>query len=208
MAGNDKLKDKLITYLQDAAAMEHQIADTLKQQVSDTKQWPEIQQRIQQHLDATNIHHQRMVDRLKAYSESPSNVKSALAAMMGNLVGATAGARSDALAKEARDDYTIEHMEIAAYELLITTAAAYGDTATVHACELNLRDEVDMARWLERNLPRTALLSFAQDGIQIPQGDSITAEQTALRLVQQARSSTGDVYQQGQPGETPAQPTM
>lgn len=208
MAQNDKLKDKLVNYLQDAAAMEHQIADVLKQQISDTKQWPEIQQRIQQHLDATQTHHQRMVDRLKAYNESPSNIKSALASMMGNLTGMTAGARSDALAKEARDDYMIEHLEIAAYELLITTAAAYGDNATVQACELNLRDEMEMAHWLERSLPRTAVLSYQQDGIQIPQSDAQTAEQTALQAVQRARTALGDLYQQARPGEMPAQPAM
>ena len=208
MAQNDKLKDKLVTYLQDAAAMEHEIADILQKQAGDAKQWPEIQQRIQQHLDATHTHHQRMVDRLKAYNESPSNIKSAVAAMMGNLVGMTASAKTDALAKEARDDYAIEHLEIAAYELLITTAAAYGDNATVQACELNLRDEVDMAHWLERSLPRTAILSYQQDGIQIPQADAQSAEQSALQAMQRSRTAIGGLYQQAQPGEMPAQPAM
>ena len=208
MARNDQLKDKLITYLQDAAAMEHEIADILQKQVGDAKQWPEIQQRIQQHLDATKTHHQRMVDCLKAYNEKPSGVKSAVAAMMGNLTGMMAGAKTDALAKEARDDYAIEHLEIAAYELLITTAAAYGDTTTVQACELNLRDEVEMASWLERNLPRTAILSYQQDGLHIPQNEAATAERTALEAFQRSRSALGGLYQQAQPGEMPAQPRM
>ncbi len=208
MAQNDKLKDKLITYLQDAAAMEHEITEVLQKQVGDTKQWPEIQQRIQQHLDATKTHHQRMVDRLKSYNEKPSGVKSAFAAMMGNTVGMTAGAKTDALAKEARDDYATEHLEIAAYELLIATASAYGDNATVQACELNLRDEVEMAQWLERNLPRTAILSYQQDGILVSQTEATTAERTALDAVQRSRSAIGGLYQQAQPGEMPAQPTM
>ncbi len=208
MAQNDKLKDKLITYLQDAAAMEHEITEVLQKQVGDTKQWPEIQQRIQQHLDATKTHHQRMVDRLKSYNEKPSGVKSAFAAMMGNMVGMTAGAKTDALAKEARDDYATEHLEIAAYELLIATASAYGDNATVQACELNLRDEVEMAQWLERNLPRTAILSYQQDGILVSQTEATTAERTALDAVQRSRSAIGGLYQQAQPGEMPAQPTM
>lgn len=208
MHHNDKLKDKLINYLQDAAAMEHEIADMLQKQVGETKQWPEIQQRIQEHLNATHTHHQRMVDRLKAYNQGTSGVKSAIASLMGSTAPAMAGMGSDTLAKAARNDYAVEHFEIAAYELLITTAAAYGDEQTVQACELNLRDEENMAHWLERSLPRTAILSYQQDGIQIPQPDAQSAEQTALRMVQQARSTASGMYQQAQPGEMPAQPAM
>lgn len=208
MAQNDKLKDKLVNYLQDAAAMEHEIADMLQKQIGETKQWPEIQQRIQEHLNATHTHHQRMVDRLKAYNEGTSGIKSAIAGLMGNVAPAVPGMAADTLSRAARNDYAVEHFEIAAYELLITTAAAYGDNATVQACELNLRDEVDMAHWLERSLPRTAILSYQQDGIQIPQSDARTAEQTALQAVQRSRSANGGMYQQAQPGEMPAQPAM
>lgn len=207
MHHNDQLKDKLITYLRDAAAMEKEIEDILRKQLSDTKQFPEIQARIRQHADVTRTHRQRMEDRLKAYNESPSGVKSAVASLMGNLMGMTAGGRTDALAKEARDDYMIEHLEIAAYELLITTAAAYGDQETVHACELNLRDEIEMAQWLEQNLPRTALLSFQQDNIQITQAEGTTAEQTALNCLRQASGGAGGMYQQNA-GQMPAQPAF
>ncbi|MGZ3677157.1 MAG: DUF892 family protein, partial [Ktedonobacterales bacterium] len=60
MQSNDQLKDKLITYLQDAEAMERQIKEILEQQVKDAQPWPQIQQRIQQHFDATETHRQRM----------------------------------------------------------------------------------------------------------------------------------------------------
>ncbi|HEX8035239.1 MAG TPA: DUF892 family protein [Ktedonobacterales bacterium] len=207
MQRNDQLKDKLITYLQDAEAMEHQIEEILEQQAKDAQPWPQIQQRIQQHLDATTTHRQRMEERLNAYNERPSTVKRAVATMVGNMVGMTAGARTDALSKEARDDYMIEHLEIAAYELLITTASAYGDQETVAACEANLRDEVEMANWLEQQLPHTAVLSFQQDGIPVPEAIAMSAEQDALTSLQQARGATGGMFQPS-PDQTSAQPMI
>ncbi|MGZ3585139.1 MAG: YciE/YciF ferroxidase family protein [Ktedonobacterales bacterium] len=207
MQRNDQLKDKLITYLQDAEAMERQIKEILEAQVKDTQPWPQIQQRIQQHLDATETHRQRMEERLNAYNERPSTVKRAVATMMGNVVGVTAGMRTDALSKEARDDYMIEHLEIAAYELLITTASLYGDRATVAACDANLRDEVEMAHWLEQQLPHTAVLSFQQDGIQISEVETTSAEQDALTSLQQASGATGGMFQSAQ-DQTSAQPTI
>ncbi len=195
MQQNDQLKGKLIAYLQDAESMERQIAETLEKQVDDTGKWPDVQRGIQNHLDATREHRQRMQACLKSYGESPSGVKSTLAGMMGNIVGMTAGTRTDALAKEARDDYMIEHVEIAAYELLIATAAAYGDRATVRACEANLRDEVAMAHWLEHQLPRTAFISFQQDGIQIPQAVASSAEQEALDCLHRASTAVDHTSQ-------------
>ncbi|MGZ3640204.1 MAG: YciE/YciF ferroxidase family protein [Ktedonobacterales bacterium] len=207
MQSNDQLKDKLITYLQDAEAMERQIKEILEAQVKDTQPWPQIQQRIQQHFDATETHRQRMEERLNTYNERPSTVKRAVATMVGNMVGMTAGARTDALAKEARDDYMIEHLEIAAYELLITTASAYGDQETVAACTANLRDEVEMARWLEQQLPHTAILSFQQGGIQIPAAIATSAEQDALTSLQQASGAIGGMFPPS-PDQTSAQPTI
>ena len=206
MARNDQLRDKVVTYLQDAAAMEKQIEEILEKQVDDTKPWPQIQARISEHLDETKIHRQRMEECLKSYNEKPSGVKSAVATMMGNLAGATAGARSDALAKEARDDYTTEHLEIASYLLLIATAQAYGDTTTVQACEANLRDEVRMAHWLEQHMAQTALLSYEKDSIQIPQADRLAAESVAEQALLQARDAAGIFSQQSGTGMGTTQP--
>lgn len=189
MRQNDNLRDKLITYLQDAHAMEHQIEESLENQVKLTEKYPEIQARIQQHLDATRLHEQRMADRLAAYNEKPSALKSVGTNLIGNLIGVTSGVRTDALSKAARDDYMIEHMEIAAYELLIATAQAFGDSETIQACQANMRDEVEMAQWLEQNLPKTVVLSFREDGIALDDAMIPQVEQAALQALQQAKGS-------------------
>lgn len=193
MHHNDNLRDKLITYLQDAHAMEHQITQVLEDQVKDTQQYPQIQAHIQRHLDETRMHEQRMAERLSAFNEKPSSMKSVGTSMMGNLIGAAAGGRTDALSKAARDDYMTEHMEIAAYELLITTAQAFGDTETVRAAQANLTDEVRMAQWLEQNLPMTAILSFQEDGITIDQSQISSVQRVALQSLDQARSAASSM---------------
>jgi ferritin-like metal-binding protein YciE len=189
MHHNDQLQDKLTTYLEDAYAMENQIAEQLEKQAGDTQKFPSIQSRIRQHLEATKQHRTRMEERLSAYNKRPSSMKGAMTNLMGNLMGAVSGTRTDALAKTARDDYMIEHMEIAAYELLITTAQACGDVETVRAAEANLRDEVEMANWLEQNLPEAAILSLQEEGVNIPQQDIQLAQTAAIQALLTARSA-------------------
>jgi ferritin-like metal-binding protein YciE len=190
---NKDLQDRLITYIEDAYAMEHQIEKQLEHQVRETQKYPDIQLRIQEHLDATKQHRERMEQCLAAYNRKPSAVKGAMTGMtgmMGNMMGALSGARLDPLAKTARDDYMIEHMEIGAYELLIATAQACGDTDTVRACQLNLADEVRLANWLEHNLGKTAMLSFQDAGIPIDQQAILAANDAAVRSLRSAQTGT------------------
>ncbi len=180
------LQKKLVTYIQDAYALENQIVQVLEGHVKDADKHPDVQQMIQMHLDETKQHRQRMEECLNAYGEKPSAIKSMGANMMGGLLGAVSGGRTDTLAKNARDEYVTEHMEIAAYEMLITTAAAAGDQNTIQACQMNLADEVRMAKLLEKNMPRVVLLGYQDDGIQAPSGSWSQAEQAGVSSVQQA----------------------
>jgi ferritin-like metal-binding protein YciE len=205
MHQDDNLRNKLISYIQDAYAMENHIVGILEKQVKATQRFPDIQAQIQQHLEATKQHRQRMEDRLGFYNTKPSAVKEAVTNVMGNVAGAVAGARTDSLAKDARDDYATEHLEIAAYELLIATAQAFGDRDTIQACEMNLRDEVVMAHWLESHMGRTALLSLREDGIAVDESALSSADlavnsaqQTAQRA--QHERPNVDVARQGAVG--------
>lgn len=188
MQQRDDLRNKLIVYLQDACAMEHQLVQVLEGQVKDTADYPQIQARVQQHLEETRLHEQRMEQRLAAYNEKPSGAKSVGASLTGNLLGALAAGRSDSLAKTARDDYMAEHMEIAAYELLIATADLCGDQETVVAAQANLRDELRMANWLEQHLPDTVVYSFQKEQIPLNESEIPTLRQSVLNSLQQARA--------------------
>ncbi|HEV8191882.1 MAG TPA: DUF892 family protein [Ktedonobacterales bacterium] len=188
---NDDLRDKLVTYIQDAYALENQLVEVLEKHEREAQDFPDIQALIHEHLDETKQHRQRMEECLATYNEKPSAMKGAATTLMGNLLGAVSGGRTDTIAKNTRDEYVTEHMEIAAYGLLMATAQAYGDTQTVRACELNLRDEIRTASLLEQQFPRVALLALRQDKIDVPQAAFQQAQTYWQQVLDQIHQQIG-----------------
>lgn len=183
MAGST-IQDKLITYIQDAYTMENQIVDVLERHVKEAQNIPDVQSKVQQHLEQTKQHRARMEQRLHAYNQKPSAMKEMGSSLSGAISGILSGTRTDVIAKNARDDYVTEHLEIAAYCELITTARIAGDIDTVTACETNLRDEVEMQQWLLRNMPIATIKSLEKDGIQVPANIAQSASQLPRILEQ------------------------
>src|SRR5260370_42395205 len=103
MHQDDKLRNKLISYIQDAYAMENHFVETLEKQVKATQKLPDIQAHIQNHLEATKQHRQRMEDRLGFYNTKPAAAQEAVPRVMGNTAGWVAVARADSVGKDTRD---------------------------------------------------------------------------------------------------------
>ena len=203
MGANNDLQENLITYLDDAYAMEHHIEEQLEHQVRETQRYPDIEMRIQVHLDATKQHRERMAWCLDAYQRGPSAVTGARSGMMGSLAGALSPARTDSLAKTARDDYLTGNMDIAAYELLIATAQLCGDSSAVRTSQLNLADEVRMASWPEQNLGKTAILSPQQGGIAVDQQAMRHGTDTAVQALRSAQCEADQFDMSAQAGVPP-----
>jgi ferritin-like metal-binding protein YciE len=81
--------------------------------------------------------------------------------------GATDVARGDQAGKNARDGYTTEHMEIAAYQLLERLAKKAGDTETAEVARQNRSDEEEMARRIDASWDRTLELTLEENGIRV-----------------------------------------
>lgn len=193
---NSDLRDALIEYLQDMYAVENHLVDVLTEHSADAADFPVVQAKIQQHLEETKQHRQRLEDCLNSYSKKPSGGKNALTGLMGKLQGALSGARKDVLARNSRDDYVAENFEIASYAMLIATAQALGDQQTVQACQLNLRDEVNMAKWLEAHAAEAALTALVQDGIAIPTATITQIQQTENQQMAQMWQQATQMVQQ------------
>ncbi len=166
----DAGRKQLVKFIEDAYSMESHLVQVLSEHAKDAQHEPMIRQKIEQHLRETEMHRDRMEQRLNALGASKPGMKAAITSMMGQLLGSLAGVRSNALARNARDEYVSEHLEIASYLELITLAQALGDLDTVRAAQLNLRDEIAMQQWLVQHLPEVTLKSLQQEGVQLPAG--------------------------------------
>jgi ferritin-like metal-binding protein YciE len=82
-----------------------------------------------------------------------SSVKAGMSKITGTLQGMSTGAAEDELVKNAISDYAGEQFEVASYRALVAAAEEIGDEETVRVCRENLREDEEMARWLEQQLP-------------------------------------------------------
>lgn len=152
MANRDP-RETLIGWLNDAYAMEKGLVQVLENHADDVKDRPEMYRKIAQHLEQTKMHAERVRECVERLGGSVSTVKTAMGAVSGFFQGRSTGVSPDELVKNALSDYAAEHFEIASYKALIAAARLLGENQVVQVCETILRDEEDMAKWLEQGLP-------------------------------------------------------
>jgi ferritin-like metal-binding protein YciE len=161
---DDKLQEKLADYVEDAHAMEQNDLKMIDSMISTTDD-PQMKEMLQSHKRETEEHERRMRQRLEALGRGTSARKQAQAVGAALLKGVGDKARGDKAAKNARDGYTAEHMEIAAYQLLERLAEEAGDTETAQAARQNRADEKEMARRIDQSWDRTLDLTLEENNI-------------------------------------------
>ncbi len=82
---------------------------------------------------------------------APSAIKGTMARMLGVAQGLSGLFVGDEVVKGMLATYTFEHMEIASYRILVAAAGKVGDTETKKVLEEILREEEEMAKWLEKH---------------------------------------------------------
>ncbi len=149
-------KDFLIKWLNDAYGMENALVEVLENHAKDAEGHPQVQNRIQEHIETTRRHADRVEECIQRLGGDTSSLKAGTAKVFGTLQGMSTGAAEDELVKNAISDYASEQFEVASYRALIAAAEELGDGETVRACQENLREDEEMARWLEEQLPTVA----------------------------------------------------
>jgi ferritin-like metal-binding protein YciE len=147
-------QDSFLAWLNDAYGMETSLVQVLQNHAKDAQDHPQMQARIQEHLDKTRQHAELVKGCIERLGGSTSALKTGMANLTGMMQGLTIGAAEDELVKNGIADYAAEHFEIASYQALITAAQARGDTQTASVCQQILADEQDMATWLAQHLPQ------------------------------------------------------
>jgi ferritin-like metal-binding protein YciE len=163
---DDKLNEKLADYVEDAHAMEQNDLKMIDSMISTTDD-PETRQMLQNHKRETEEHERRMRERLDALGAGTSARKQAQAVGAALLKGVGDKARGDKAGKNARDGYTAEHLEIAAYQLLERLAERAGDSETAEVARQNRAEEEEMARKLDANWDRFVDLTLAENDIRV-----------------------------------------
>jgi ferritin-like metal-binding protein YciE len=128
---------------------------------------PETRQMLQNHKRETEEHERRMRERLEAMGRGTSARKQAQAVGAALLKGVGDKARGDKAGKNARDGYTAEHLEIAAYQLLERLAERAGDSETAEVASQNRAEEEEMARKIDANWDRFVDLTLADNDIRV-----------------------------------------
>jgi ferritin-like metal-binding protein YciE len=142
--------------------MEEQAKTMLSGQLSRLENYPELSQRIQQHLDETKMQASRLQTCLDPIGEDTSTLKDTAATLMATAQSVSGVFAGDEVMKGSLASYTFEHMEIASYTILIAAANAAGEDEVARICEQNLQEEVDMAEWLMDNLEPTTAMFLAR----------------------------------------------
>ena len=166
VANEEELEQQLVKHIDEALAMEQNVLRMLDGMIATTDD-AEIKEKLREHKLETEIHADRMEQRLTAHGASPSMVREAggmLGALMKSVVDM---ARTEKAGRTARDVYATEHMEIAAYELLERIASIAGDEETAEAARSNRQDEERMAKEIEANWDTFAELSLKEEGIAV-----------------------------------------
>jgi ferritin-like metal-binding protein YciE len=155
-----------ITGLKNAHAMETQALSIMRPQLDRIENYPEVAQRLQQHIAETEGQLERLEQILDAHDEDKSGLKDMAMSMAGGMGAIGHAMAGDEILKNAMANYAFEHYEIAAYRALITVAKAGGGSSALPMLQQNLDEEQAMAQWLDQNLDAVTMkyLSLREAG--------------------------------------------
>ena len=166
MTREGKLSKKLVEYVQNVHAMEQNVLLMLDSMIVTTTD-EEIVEMLRQHKAETRRQERLLHERLKALGgfglTSAGKDIAAIAAAQAK--GVADLWRADKAARNARDAFVTEHLEIAAYELLERLAERAGDPETAEVARANRAEEEAMAERIASNWDRFLDLTLAEEGI-------------------------------------------
>lgn len=152
-----------LAWLRDAHAMEEQALSMMRGMLGRLENYPALSARIERHLAETERQEADLRRLLEGHDTGTSVLKDAFARL-------TAGGQSlsgflvgDEVVKGGMASYAFEHVEIAAYKVLIAAASVLGDDAALAVFERALVEEQEMAAWLGEHLDETTRLFLARE---------------------------------------------
>ena len=186
----------VLSWLKDAHALEVGALPTLKDHATAAEAYPDVQAKLLQHADATQRHAELIEGCITRLGGSPSALKEAVGSVIGKVTGIANLPAKDTVIKNALGDYAAEHFEIICYKSLIAAAEHMSDRETAEVCGQILRDEQEMAGWLEAQIsPLTQKFLTEQTGEDDPDAPSAlgSVKQRVVGLGEQGKELASNV---------------
>ena len=145
-------RDVFVAGLRNAHAVENQALALMKRQVDRIENYPQIVDKLNQHIEETNGQISRLDEILDSLGEDSSTLKDAGLTLVGNMAALTHAIAQDEILKNSFANFAFENYEIAAYKSLCQVAELTGHNAAIAPLQQTLQEEINMAKWLDDNL--------------------------------------------------------
>lgn len=146
-------KEHLVEWLRDAYAMEKQALEMLEKMANRIEHYPELRDKIKVHIHQSENQAERLETCLQRLGEDTSAIKTGLGKLVGAAQALSGMLTTDEIVKGAVSGYVFEHYEIANYKVLIAAAEAADEPEIARVCYEILREEEEMAQWLDEHMP-------------------------------------------------------
>src|SRR4051795_4694506 len=156
-------RDVYITGLRNAHAMEVQARELMERQSERLGDYPEVQQKVAEHLRETNEQLKRLEGCLDACGESTSTLKDTAQSVVANAMAMAHSMAGDEILKNTFANNAFEHFEIASYKSLLALADPAGATSAKPVLETSLREEEKMASWIDANVQKVTMEYLARE---------------------------------------------
>jgi ferritin-like metal-binding protein YciE len=149
MATTQAARSLYVAGLVNAHALENQALSIMQRQVERLENYPEVSNKLHQHIAETNTQIGRLDQVLASLGESASSVKDTITSFMGNLAALAHVPMRDEILKNTFANYAFENYEIASYNSLIAMAEAAGQQDSIELLRQSLAEEERMATWIK-----------------------------------------------------------
>jgi len=161
VSNSEAARSLFITGLQNAHALEQQASQIIQRQLDRIESYPDVAERLRQHLDETRTQQGRVEEILSSMNETHSALKDFGAGFMGNMATLAHTPAPDEILKNSFANLAFENYEIAAYTSLIALGEANGASSALTALKQTLKEEQDMAKWVADHL-RAITLTYLE----------------------------------------------
>jgi ferritin-like metal-binding protein YciE len=145
-------EERFMEWLRDAHAMEEQSEQMLESTGNRLENYPELRARFDAHRAVSKRHADRVRQCIERRGGSRSALKDTAAKLTAFAQGASGLFVGDEVVKAVLATSTFEQMKITSYEILNSAAKVVGDGEAQRVCEESMREEEEMAKWLEENI--------------------------------------------------------